>query len=117
MNFREFLQLIEASPMKSGPAPNKPGKATMTQAARPSEFGGGGPTKDSPTGPTARPPGVGNYDYPVKPRSVASIPVTTLDASKIKPSPFGSGGPTPETPKVPPPPVPKQMMNKKMKKK
>ena len=118
MNFREFLQLSEASPMKTGQAPNKPANLSTT-AAKPSDMGGGGPTKDTPTLPTSRPPGSGNYDAPVKVRPPGQIPVT-MGAPKVVPSEFGSGGPTPETPKVPPPPVPAQMtkkMARKMKKK
>lgn len=115
LTFRQFLQIAEQSPMSTGQAPNKPANVTMTKATKPSEFGGGGPTKDSPRQPTARPPGAGNYDYPVPPRVPGQIPVTQ-GMPKVVPSEFGSGGPTPNTPKVPPPPVPKQAMKKKMKK-
>lgn len=112
MNFREFLNLIEQSPMKTGQAPNKP--ANLSKAPV-SDFGGGGPSKGSPRQPTSRPPGSGNYDYPVKIRPPGQVPVT-LGLPKVVPGAFGGGGPGPDTPKYPAPPGPKPM-KKGMKKK
>jgi hypothetical protein len=111
MNFREFLKLSE-----QGQAPNKPANLSTTSSMKPSDFGGGGPSKNSPNGPTSKPPGSGNYDAPVQPRQ-PGLMGSGKGMWPVPPSPMGSGGPTPETPKVPPPPVPQQMTKKMMKKK
>ncbi len=111
MNFREFLTFREVSLMNVGQKPNSP--TQLKAGPQASEFSPG--EKYLPAKSKKKPPGAGNYDYPVKPLQAGWMGAGKLIPTP-PPSPFGNGGPTPNTPKVPPlppSPVPKQMRAKK----